>query len=329
MSLYFICAFCLSFLTLLAVIYFTRKYNLFIDDSQNDKPQNFHQNSTPRAGGIGLITGMTMFFFSALGLKLILPILLAFSSGIFEDLHNSLSPKLRLFLQFIAAVSAVWLTDSVVTYLGLGITLPYSIGIVFSVFAIVGMMNAINIIDGFNGLSSGISLMILISYAIVAYAQNANDILTIINISIAATLGFIVLNFPKGKIFLGDGGAYLLGFILALVGIFLASKHEGVSPWYIASVLIYPVWEVLYSVYRRVKNKRSAFAPDASHMHTLIYKHITKSNPLTALLIVVVTSPFIIIPAFYAHSSIISMLSILIFILCYVLLYRYLVRKPL
>ena len=132
MTSIFIYTFILSLLSGIITILLSSKYNFFIDRSDTDKPQNFHQVSTPRAGGIGILVGLMMLLVSTFGLKLLFPIFFSFASGIFEDFHGSLSPKRRLFLQFIAALSAVWLTGSVVVYLGLGITMPYWIGTVFS-----------------------------------------------------------------------------------------------------------------------------------------------------------------------------------------------------
>lgn len=323
----FLYAFFLSIVTLILVIYFTHKYTLFIDDANTLKPQNYHKDNTPRAGGIGILIGMFLIAIVPLGLKFLLSIILAFLSGIFEDFHNSLSPKIRLTLQMIAAISAVWLTNAVVTYLGLGISMPYWIGVIFSIFAIVGMMNAINIIDGFNGLASGIVLLILLSFAIVSYQQNNLNIFSIVSVTAGATLGFLLLNFPKGKIFLGDGGAYLLGFIIAVIGIFLASKYESVSPWYILAIFIYPVWEVLFSIMRKLSVGMSPMQPDAYHFHMLVYRQITHNNPLTALFIIGLTLPFMTLSTIFPNKSITNILIACCFILCYLLLYFFLYKK--
>jgi len=323
----FIYAFLISVSILLIVIYLTHKYQLFMDISDSDKPQNYHETSTPRAGGIGILLGMMLILFMPFGFKFLPSILLAFISGIFEDFHSSLSPRFRLFLQFIAALSAVFLTGSVVTYLGLGINMPYWLGTIFSVFAIVGMMNAINIIDGFNGLASGVILLILSSFAFVAYQNNDTNILMVIIIALGATSGFLLLNFPKGKIFLGDGGAYLLGFIVAMIGIFLASSYENVSPWYIIAIFIYPVWEVLFSIIRKTSMGKSPFSPDAYHLHMLIYRQLTKNNPLTSLFIVTSISPFMLYATIVYNRSSTNIMISMCFIVSYLLLYYHLYKK--
>ena len=323
----FIYPFLISLFTLMAIIYFSHKHNLFIDDAEHDKPQNYHSDSTPRAGGIGIILGIFFITLFPLGSSFILPLTLAFFSGIFEDFHNSLSARRRLFLQILAALSAIWLTGSVVTYLGLGISMPYWMGVIFSLFAIVGMMNAVNIIDGFNGLASGIILLILLSFAITSYGQNNMEILNVILITAGSTFAFFILNFPKGKIFLGDGGAYLLGFIVAIIGIFLVSKYESVSPWYILALFIYPVWEVLFSIIRKLSIGLSPMQPDAYHLHMLVYRQITHNNPLTALFITVSTLPFMALSTIFPHKSTTNIAIAFCFIICYSILYYTLYRK--
>lgn len=325
----FIYPFLISLFTLIVIIYFSHKHNLFIDDAEHEKPQNYHTESTPRAGGIGIILGMFFMILFPLGFKFILPLTLAFFSGIFEDFHNSLTPRLRLTLQVLAAISAIWFTGSVVTYLGLGISMPYWLGVVFSIFAIVGMMNAVNIIDGFNGLASGFILLILSAFAIVSHQHNDINILSIILITFGTTFAFFILNFPKGKIFLGDGGAYLLGFIIAIIGIFLASKYESISPWYILAIFIYPVWEVLFSIIRKLFIGVSPFQPDAYHFHMLIYRQVTHNNPMTTLLIMGITLPFMILSTIYPNKSITNILIAFCFIIFYLILYYYLYKKEL
>jgi UDP-N-acetylmuramyl pentapeptide phosphotransferase/UDP-N-acetylglucosamine-1-phosphate transferase len=309
------------------IIFVGKKYGIFMDPANSSRPQHYHSKLTSRAGGIGILLGISFFLFEPLGLQLMLPALFAFLSGILEDYHSNISPRTRLGLQLIAATTAIWFTNSVVTYLGLGISMPYWVGIFFSAFAIVGMMNAINIIDGFNGLASGTILLILLSFGITAYAHHNIEMLHIILIVFGATLGFFLLNFPNGKIFLGDGGAYLLGFIIAIIGIFLASKYDDVSPWYILAVFIYPVWEVLFSIFRKLQQGISPLHPDKYHLHMLVYQHITKNNPLTALFLVLFILPFITISTLFPNKSNLNILVALCFILCYLLFYRYLIRK--
>ncbi|WP_457565003.1 glycosyltransferase family 4 protein [Caminibacter sp.] len=318
-------AFLVSFIVNVLIIYLSHKYNLFID--KKDKPQAFHTDKTPRAGGIGIFLGILFMGFTNMGIKLLIPSFLAFLSGIFEDFYHSLSPKLRLFLQTIAAMSAAYFSNAVATYFGLGIEFPYVVGFVVSVFAIVTMMNAVNMIDGFNGLAGGSVLMILGAFYYVSYMLGLNELHIIITVVICAVFGFFVLNFPKGKIFLGDGGAYLLGFLVAVFGIYLAGNYERVSFWYVVAVMIYPLWEVVFSVIRKISWGQSPLKPDKYHFHMLIYRHITKNNPLTGLFINLFYAPFILIATMHFNQSITNITISVIFILCYTFLYMFLLNR--
>ncbi len=322
-----ICPTLVSFVVALLVIYFAHRYGFFIDSPNEDKPQRFHLDSTPRAGGIGIVIALLCLLATPFGIKIFPAAFLAFFSGILEDFHKTLSAKLRLVLQTVTVAFAIWYTHTVVTYLGLNITLPYWGGVIFTIFAIVGMMNAINMIDGFNGLASGTVLLILFSLAIVSYQHHDSNLLSVIVITIGAIFGFFILVFPKGKIFLGDGGAYLLGFLVAIIGITLANKYETVSPWYILTLFIYPVWEVIFSIIRKKSIGLSPLTPDRYHLHMLVFRQVTHSNPLTALLILLCLLPFTLAATYYAHCSLCNLFLAILFIICYTALYWYLYKK--
>ena len=321
----FYIAFLISFFVNMLVIVISHKYDFFIDKS--DKPQGFHTDKTPRAGGIGVFSGILFMGFTKLGAALVFPSFLAFLSGIFEDFYHSLSPKTRLIMQTVAAMSAAYFSNAVVTYFGLGIEIPYVFGFFISVLAIVTVMNAVNMIDGFNGLASGSVLMILGAFYYVAYMLQLGELHTVISVTIGAVLGFFVLNFPKGKIFLGDGGAYLLGFLVAVFGIYLAGNYEKVSFWYVVAVMIYPLWEIVFSVVRKISWGQSPLKPDRYHFHMLIYRHLTKNNALTGLVINIFYAPFILFASMHFNQSITNLAIALIFVLFYTVLYLYLLRQ--
>lgn len=304
-----------------------RRYGYFSDEAQTDKPQRVHRRAVPRAGGIGIYIAMGILIVFPLGAKAFLSLSLAFLGGILEDFKNNFSPKIRLTMQAIAAASAVILLHAVICYIGLGFTMPYVVGMLFSIFAIVGMMNALNIIDGFNGLAGGMALLILVSLGITAYRVEDFAIVRTIVVTLGALMGFLPFNFPKAKIFLGDGGAYLLGFIVSIAGIFLAAEYDGVSPWYILSLFIYPVWEVIFSILRRIRSGKSAFEADAMHLHTLIYRHVTHDNAKTTLLILSALLPHIALSTLFAHHSAANVALIGIFIALYLFAYRRLRRR--
>ncbi|RDU69440.1 undecaprenyl/decaprenyl-phosphate alpha-N-acetylglucosaminyl 1-phosphate transferase [Helicobacter cholecystus] len=320
-----------SFLLNLFIIWVSRKFGLFVDTATSDKPQRFHSLPTPRAGGIGIFTP---FFFTSLSLlytqstflyAILIGGSLVFLSGLIEDFNASLSPKVRLFLQCLGGGVFIYLSDLYLSNLGFGIILPSYIAIPFTIFAIVGMINALNIIDGFNGLAGGIALFGLFFITLLCIG---NRELLILLALMGGILGFLLLNFPKGKIFLGDGGAYFLGFILAAFLIQLTqTKDSNISPWFGMGLLIYPFWEVIFSIYRRrFKEKTAAMLPDNHHLHQLLFQKI-QSNSKTTFIILSFVLPFMIYAyCFYTHEKML-VLGSATFIFIYLLIYQKLQRS--
>ncbi|MBU3677814.1 MAG: glycosyltransferase, partial [Chitinophagaceae bacterium] len=234
------------------VIDLSHKRGIFIDDNKSDLPQKMHLAPTPRIGGLGIF--VAVLFISreqSLGLTLLLCLLPAFLAGFLEDLLAKISPARRLLIMSVSGVMAIYLLRAVVTDFGF-IQVPEWLGILITMIAILGLINGTNMIDGFNGLSSGVCFIIFTTYFIVAWNVGDMSMAYICLVIMAAILGFLIFNFPFGKIFLGDGGAYLLGFLLALVSILIVKNNPGkISPWFALVSLIYPVWEVIFSFTRR------------------------------------------------------------------------------
>ena len=244
-----------------------------------------------------------------------------FASGLIEDFKGNLSPKMRLFMQCVATFGVCALLNVYLKDLSLGFTLPYIIGLFFTTFALVGVSNAMNIIDGFNGLASGICLLILCAIAYVAYDVQDMEIFYCSLALIGAVFGFFVCNFPFGYIFLGDGGAYFLGFIIGILLVLLTQRQDCISAFFGLSVMIYPVWEVLFSIWRRKKIGANATSPDNLHLHTLLFKKL-KNNPLTSSVIICAYMPIVCISTiFYAYTHIL-ILFILSLAVAYFVLYK-------
>ena len=114
--------------------------------------------------------------------------------------------------------------------------------------AVGGCTHALNIIDGINGLAGMVAVLMAISIALVAWQVQDFPIFLIATALASATLGFLAWNFPFGRVFLGDGGAYFLGFMLAELAVLLVVRNPSVSPFYALAVLFYPVFETLFSI---------------------------------------------------------------------------------
>ena len=324
--------FLLSLCVCLGIVIVSARLHFFVDSATSNKPQRFHTDNTSRAGGLGIfiafLCACAIFFgFDKPIMGLLFGSLIIFLSGLAEDFSSALSPKLRLLLQCFGAFLACYTMHTYISDLSLGFVLPYVAGMFFSIFALVGVTNATNIIDGFNGLASGVCILIFGAIAVVAYRVQDWDIFHLAILIIPAILGFFVLNFPRGKIFLGDGGAYFLGFLAGFLLIALTqNESNGVSAWFGLSLMIYPVWEVLFSIFRKkVKRGLSPMQPDGVHFHMLIYKRFAKSNAKTSVWILALYMPFVILSVVFAHQSFVLIALSFVFVVLYQVFYRRLV----
>ncbi|MDP2240424.1 MAG: glycosyltransferase [Burkholderiales bacterium] len=252
-------------------------------------PQKNHAQPTPRIGGLAVMVGLLvaggiMLFADALpgerefGLLLIASVP-AFVGGLVEDIIKKVSVSDRLLLTMLSGAAAAWLLGAALNRLGIpGVDqalswLPFAV--IFTIFAVGGIANAINIIDGYNGLATGFAIIVLAAMAFVAHLIGDNLIFTTALAMAGALFGFMAWNWPGGKIFLGDAGAYLLGFILAELSVLLVVRNPEVSPWFPLVLLIYPVFETFFSIYRRkFMQGLSAMQPDNKHLHQLIHDNV-------------------------------------------------------
>lgn len=253
-------------------------------------PQKFHSKPVPRVGGIGIvagaIAGVAMVFWRDPAIGQLAVVFLAcavpaFGSGLTEDLTKTQSPRRRLFFTAVSAGLAVIFLDNVIRRTdlpGLDWLVATSLGAALvTIFVVAGVANSVNIIDGFNGLASMCTVLMMISIGYVAFQVDDRLVLSLAVIGVGAVLGFFVWNFPAGLIFLGDGGAYFLGFYVAELAILLLHRNDAVSPMFPLLVCIYPVFETVFSIYRRVMLRgQPAGMPDGIHLHSLIYRRIMR-----------------------------------------------------
>jgi UDP-N-acetylmuramyl pentapeptide phosphotransferase/UDP-N-acetylglucosamine-1-phosphate transferase len=314
--------------------------------------QKVHARAVPRIGGIGIfaavvIGGMVaMYREPSIGKGIFLLLLcssLAFLGGIVEDFTRRVSPSRRLILTMVAAAIGYFVLDAKIerlSWVSSEWPIPYVwLALPLTVLAVAGIANAVNIIDGFNGLASVVTICMLFSLGYVAWQVNDMFILIAALTVAGATAGFFVWNYPAGLIFLGDGGAYFLGFMLGELSILLVMRNPQVSTWYAALLLIYPVFETLFSVYRRFFLRgKSPGMPDGIHLHSLIFRRLvlwavgsdvralTRRNASTSPYLWLL-SLMAVIPAtlFWRHTWVL-MLFCALFVASYVWLYARIVR---
>lgn len=259
-------------------------------DKELDGPQKFHTVPVPRTGGLAIAWGVAAAL-AVLTLThqqdlrtawwLMVCATPAFAAGLAEDLLKRIGPLPRLLATMGSAMLACWLLDAVIVVTGIpGLDWAVSFGafgVALSIFAVAGISNAVNIIDGFNGLASMCAAIMLAALAYVAYQVDDPLIMTMALAGVGATLGFFVWNFPAGLIFLGDGGAYFLGFWFAELALLLLVRNPGeVSPLCPLLICVYPVFETLFSIYRRRRRGSSPGRPDGIHLHSLIYRRVLR-----------------------------------------------------
>jgi len=247
--------------------------------------QNFHFQPTPRISGVSIFVS---FFVSLWFLNLqegwyvamLFASLPAFTFGLTEDITARISPLLRMFSILMSISAAFFWLDIGVTELGFewvdGYLSSYIVlSLLFTLLVVGGLVNAINIIDGNNGLMAGYSILVMLAIAYIARIVGDDLVFHLSLILTSSLTGFFVFNFPLGKIFMGDGGAYFVGFMMAMIGLMLGIRNEEVSHWFVLLLFIYPLYETAFSIYRRkLLHKTDASQPDADHLHSLIYRKL-------------------------------------------------------
>lgn len=247
--------------------------------------QNHHTEPTPRIGGVAIALGLAVAWLLANpNVRALLgPMLLAgvpaFVFGLLEDISKKVSVRTRLLATMASGVLAWYLTGIAMQNTGVPL-LDWLLGFVpfavlFTAFAVGGVANAINIIDGFNGLATGSVALMLAALGFMASGLGDTTLATVCYLLAACALGFCALNWSCGKIFLGDGGAYLLGFLLAWLAVLLPMRHPQVNAFATLLVCAYPVLEVMFSVRRR--RSREGHHPsqaDKAHLHHFIHRRI-------------------------------------------------------
>ena len=289
----FICAFFTSFFITFLVIYNRYSHQKYTGDFGSYGIQKFHLNTIPRIGGlgVGLAVILAMLIASekrhANLIEWTLPLLVMtpLAIGLVEDTTKKLGAKTRLALiTMCALLTALFLNlhISTVSIWGLDtLLLIPAISTAVAVLAIVGLTNAYNIIDGVNGLASMVGLLTSLSLAYLGYSLDDPVIMQLSFSLTGALLGFFILNYPRGLIFLGDGGAYLIGFWIAALSIWTCANHPEVSPWFALLISAYPITETVFTIFRRgFYSKKNILVADRLHLHSLIYRRALHASNL-------------------------------------------------
>jgi UDP-N-acetylmuramyl pentapeptide phosphotransferase/UDP-N-acetylglucosamine-1-phosphate transferase len=265
-----------------------------------------------------------------------------FAWGLHEDLSKRGAVFARLALTATTPMLAYVLLDARITQVGVpGLDALLAVHVVsffFTVFAVTGIAHAINVIDGLNGLAGVTSLLAALGLAAVAWMVGDTTILVGACVLAASIAGFLGVNWPGGRLFLGDGGAYFIGLLLAVLSVLLVERNAEVSPWLPLVLLAYPIWETLFSMARRRLRGRPAGSADALHLHSLVYRRVVRwtrdgseaavvmrNSVAAAVLWTIPTACWVIALAFWDQTLVLQAAA-LGFIVGYGALYRAIVR---
>ncbi len=300
---------CVAVLLVLAAPYLPRL---------NGKPSNLgsvqaaHGRPTPRVGGVCIFLSVAAAVFLAPeavpegGAALLLSAGLLFFSGLMEDLGVDIRPRLRLLMAATASLCAVlvlgtWLPRLNIPYVD-GLLSSPAIGVPVTLFVTVSVANGFNFIDGVNGLSGFTAIIAALVLAGISAVAGQPELGALALILAAAVCGFFAVNYPFGRLFLGDAGAYTLGFFLSWIGVLLLSAAPEVSAWAVLLTVYWPLFDTILAVVRRTGRARATMAPDRLHAHHLVMRSLEilvlgrgrrhLANPLTTL----VLAPFVAMP---------------------------------
>ena len=305
--------------------------------------QATHVTPVPRIGGIAIVSALFLslaFQFGDtqqgnLSLKLLFSIVPIFFIGLSEDLGLLTSPKVRILAAAASGAIFMWLFGEWLPradFPGLDFAVKWApFAMAFSIFLTVGVSHAFNLIDGLNGLASLTAISAALALATIAnitelYAHR--DVMILLAIAI---FGFLVLNFPFPKIFLGDAGAYSIGHMLAWMSISILWHADDVTPWAILLIFFWPVADTILAIARRLVKGRPIAHPDRLHFHQLTMRAIEIiflgrqkrhiSNPLTTVIML----PFIVSPmcagVMLATDSLHAALAVLSFTFLFIMTY--------
>ncbi|WPB57807.1 glycosyltransferase [Xylophilus sp. GOD-11R] len=261
-----------------------------------DMPQRFHAGDVPRLGGAGILVGTIAGWLmaglqpgdpfhvgwsagaAALAVVCLLP---AVVGGILEDITQRVPARLRLVITLCSAAMFCWLLGLGIDRVGIPaidarLASSAWLAAIFAAFAIGGLPHAFNLIDGYNGLAGTVSMLTCLAISHVALQLGDRQLAASVLCLAGATAGFLVFNYPRGKIFAGDGGAYVWGMVIAVACVTLVQRHGAVSPWFPVLLLVYPVCETMFSIYRKMARGQSPGAADRLHFHQLIFRRLVR-----------------------------------------------------
>ena len=291
-----------------------------------DRPntRSVHTTDHPNSAGIAIFIAVFfshLFFFHLIvneHIYITLALFIVFFIGLVDD-YNAISQRIKFSFVTVAAVLLYFdgvTVCSLGSFAGYEVTLGW-LSLPFSIFAIVGFTNALNLIDGIDGLAGSVSVIILSALFYIGYSNADLYMMVLAGSFGAATLAFLVFNWHPSKVFLGDSGSLLLGMVIAVL-VILASQY--IQPVAIVFLIAVPLMDTVIVMIRRKLNHEPIFSADKQHMHHILLEFFDNNIRKTVLFLVFLQIIFIL-TAFLIVDESEQLLSLTLFILNTILFY--------
>jgi UDP-GlcNAc:undecaprenyl-phosphate/decaprenyl-phosphate GlcNAc-1-phosphate transferase len=285
--------------------------NLAYKIRATDRPnkRKVHQSIMPRLGGLAIylafLAGVILLRpASPFATSIMIGSGIIVISGILDDIYE-LSAKLKLLAQIAAAAIIVFYGGLQINFINLPFGGLFEFGylsIPFTFLWIIGITNAINLIDGLDGLAAGVSSIALVAISGMAFIMGNLYVVTIGSILLVSTIGFLYHNFYPAKIFMGDTGALFLGFMISVLSLLGFKNITFVS--FIVPIIILgvPISDTIFAILRRIINKQPLSAPDKSHLHHCLLR-LGYSHRETVLIIYAMAALFGLLAVVFSQAK--------------------------
>lgn len=308
--------------------------------------QTMHLHRTSRFGGvailIGLATGLLIDseWANSFVLQIVACAFPLFVVGISEDFGWNITPRWRLLVAAASAALAIYVSGLVIDRAGFSdldfLFKQPAIAVAFTVIAVTGVSQSFNLLDGLHGLCAFTALIVALGLALIAAKGGQMDLVRALGWLAASLIGFLILNFPLGRVFLGDAGATCIGFILSGIAVEILRTQPLVSPWALVLVFFWPIADTLFAIIRRAFRRRGAMRPDRMHFHHVVMRCLkilvmpkasraVRNPTATAILLPLIAAPSLLGVLFWNRSTL-ALTAIVLFAAIFFLSYRGLVR---
>jgi len=329
------------FIIFLILVFFINELVLrkkyFLDRIDFSKHKLFVNNNIPTVGGLYILIFLSLFYVDISFMNLLF-FMLIYLTGLSSDRLKNFSPKIRLLLQILITFLFIINSDTFILDTRID-TVNYLFNnykftsIFFTIFCFIILINGTNFIDGTNLNTIGYYIII---YSVIYYLSK-KFYLTLnfdFNLKIILFLFTLYILNYLNKIQLGDSGSYLLSFFSAFYLIHFANNNNYISPYFVILILWYPCFENLFSILRKIYQKKKISAPDNFHLHHCLYKFLKNRNfknlnNLSGFIINLTNLIFISFGMHFLNSTKNLVLLLLVYVLIYIFSYNYLIRKNL